>query len=134
MISWDTKKLNWKNFLKSERKNKKILSSSMTKKAFSKHWKEKWRKNAWDWEIQQILGCFGRKTKSTKYALDALVLIAGFRAGLAVLNLGYPENSALKLRKPSWAMFINIILCWVLKNCELDLAGSAGFWKIIISV
>ena len=30
-----------------------------------------------------------------------LVLIAGFRAGLAVLNLGYPENPALKPRKPS---------------------------------
>ena len=72
------------------------------------------------------LGCFGRKTKSTKYALDALVLIARFRAGLAVLNLGYPENPALKL---IWAMFINIILCWILKNCELDLAGLAGFWK-----
>ena len=30
--------------------------------------------------------------------LSALVLIAGFRAGLAGLNLGYPENLALKPR------------------------------------
>ena len=30
----------------------------------------------------------------------SLVLVAGFRAGLAGLNLGYPENPALKLRKP----------------------------------
>ena len=31
----------------------------------------------------------------------ALVLIAEFRAGLVGLNLGYPENPALKPRKPS---------------------------------
>ena len=31
----------------------------------------------------------------------ALVLIAWFRAGLAGLNLDYPENRALKRRKPS---------------------------------
>ena len=31
----------------------------------------------------------------------SLVLRAGFRAGLAGLNLGYPENPALKSRKPS---------------------------------
>ena len=31
----------------------------------------------------------------------ALVLIARFRAGLAGLNLGYPENPSLKPRKPS---------------------------------
>ena len=30
-----------------------------------------------------------------------LVLIARFRAGLAELNLGYPENPAPKPRKPS---------------------------------
>ena len=30
-----------------------------------------------------------------------LVLIAGFRAGLVELNRGYPENPALKPRKPS---------------------------------
>ena len=30
-----------------------------------------------------------------------LVMKAGLRAGLAGLNLGYPENSALKPRKPS---------------------------------
>ena len=30
-----------------------------------------------------------------------LVLIAGFRAGIAGLNLDYPENPALKPRKPS---------------------------------
>ena len=30
-----------------------------------------------------------------------LVLIAAFRAGLAGLNLGYPEKPALKPRKPS---------------------------------
>ena len=30
-----------------------------------------------------------------------LVLIAGFRAGLAWLTLGYPENPALKPSKPS---------------------------------
>ena len=30
-----------------------------------------------------------------------LVLIAGFRAGLAGLNLGCPENPGLKPRKPS---------------------------------
>ena len=34
----------------------------------------------------------GRQTKVT-----SLVLIAGFRAGLAGLNLGYPENPALKV-------------------------------------
>ena len=30
-----------------------------------------------------------------------LVLIAGFRAGLAGLNRGYPKNAALKPREPS---------------------------------
>ena len=30
-----------------------------------------------------------------------LVLITGFRAGLAGLNLGYPQNPALKPRKSS---------------------------------
>ena len=33
--------------------------------------------------------------------ISALVLIAGFRAGLAGLNLDYPENPAVKPRKPS---------------------------------
>ena len=37
-----------------------------------------------------------------------LVLRAGFRAGLAGLNLGYQENAAYKPRKPSYAEFINI--------------------------
>ena len=32
---------------------------------------------------------------------STLVLIAGFRAGLAGLSLGYPENPALKPRKSS---------------------------------
>ena len=59
-----------------------------------------------------------------------LVLIAGFRAGLAGLNLVYPENRALK---PS--SFINIFykglswVSWVLKKYELGLAGLAGFEK-----
>ena len=60
-----------------------------------------------------------------------MVLIAGFRAGLAGLNLVYPENRALK---PS--RFINIFykglswVSWVLKKYELGLAGLAGFEKI----
>ena len=89
---------------------------------------------------------------------SALVLIAGFRAGL---NLGYLENPALKPRKPSlvgslifsylglnWVSWVlkNYELgylffkklwigfswfSWVLKNYELGLARLAGFWNII---
>ena len=47
---------------------------------------------------------------------QALVLIAGFSAGLARLNLGYPEKPALKPRKPSYAGFINVFVC----RFELD--------------
>ena len=36
-----------------------------------------------------------------KPATLTLVLIAGVRAGLVELNRGYPENPALKPRKPS---------------------------------
>ena len=38
---------------------------------------------------------------SRAVSCDTLVLIARFRAGLAGLNLGYPENLVLKPRKPS---------------------------------
>ena len=58
-----------------------------------------------------------------------LVLMAGLR-------LGYPENPALKPRKPSQAGFIIIEpslayvglswVSWVLKKYEL---GLAGFWE-----
>ena len=63
-----------------------------------------------------------------EYPLDkALVLRAGFRAGLAGLNLGYPENPALKPRKPSYVhQYSYVGLSWVswdLKNYELGLAG-----------
>ena len=47
---------------------------------------------------------------------QALVLIAGFSAGLARLNLGYPEKPALKPRKPSYTGFINVFVC----RFELD--------------
>ena len=53
-----------------------------------------------------------------------LVLIARLRAGLAELNLGYPENPT------SWVLFFYVGLSWVswvLKNYEL---GLAGFEKI----
>ena len=42
-----------------------------------------------------------------------LVLIAGLRAGLAELNLIYPENPPLKHRKTKNQLvgFINILLC-----------------------
>ena len=42
-----------------------------------------------------------RSIKSSEDTNGPLVLIVGFRAGLARLNLGYPENPALKPRKPS---------------------------------
>ena len=68
---------------------------------------------------------------------QALVLIAGFRAGLAELKLGYPENSALKPRKPSelGLLIFSYVgfswVSWVLKTYELDLAGLAGFQKLM---
>ena len=48
--------------------------------------------------IQTFTGQFFVNKKT--FAL-ALVLIAGFKARLAGLNLGYPENPALKPRKAS---------------------------------
>ena len=52
-----------------------------------------------------------------------LVFKAGFKVGLAELNLGYPENPA----KLSSLVFSYVGLSWVLKNYEL---GLAGFEKI----
>ena len=39
----------------------------------------------------------------------SLALIAGFRAGLAGMDLGYPENPLLKPRKQCKAVFINML-------------------------
>ena len=36
-----------------------------------------------------------------KYCVLLLVLIAGFKVGLAGLNLGYPENALVKPRNPA---------------------------------
>ena len=41
----------------------------------------------------------------------SLALIAGFRAGLADWNLGFPKNTPLETRQPSKARFNNISLC-----------------------
>ena len=63
----------------------------------------------------------------------SLVLMAVFRAGLAGLNHGYPENPALKPRKPSLlgSLIFSYVglswVSWVLKNYELGLGGLAGF-------
>ena len=58
--------------------------------------------------------------KSNNNYKTSLVLIIQSSAGVAGLNLGYPQNPPLKLRKPSYAQFINIFLC------ELNL-GWLGF-------
>ena len=42
-----------------------------------------------------------QKSEDPRKFILALVLIAGFRAGLAGLNLGYPENPPLKARRSS---------------------------------
>ena len=49
------------------------------------------------------------------------------------LNMGYPENLALKSRKPAklGSLIFSYVdlgwVSWVLKNYELGLAGLAGF-------
>ena len=48
-------------------------------------------------------------------------IIAGLRAGLAGLNLGYPENPA-KLGSSIFLCGFELV-SWVLKNYKLDLAG-----------
>ena len=47
------------------------------------------------------ISCFRSSEIKQSDFNTTLVLIAGFRAGLAGLNLYYPENPALKPRKPS---------------------------------
>ena len=56
----------------------------------------------------------------------ALVLIAGFRAGLAGLNLGYPENLA-KLGSLIFSYGGLSCVRLVLQNHELGLPGLAEF-------
>ena len=46
-------------------------------------------------------GNLTRAFKNDMRKFATLVLIAGYRAGLAGWNLSYPENPALKPRKPS---------------------------------
>ena len=63
-------------------------------------------------------------------------MIAGFRVGLAGLNLDYPENPEIQFLNPEnpakldSLIFSYVDLSWVsrvMKNYELGLAGLAGF-------
>ena len=58
-----------------------------------------WKLKEFQKSYTQNRGCF-ENLEDEKFS-TSLVLIAWFRAGLAGLNLGYPENPALKPRKPS---------------------------------
>ena len=58
-----------------------------------------------------------------------MVLIAGFRARLAGLNLGYPENPA-KLGSLIFSYVGFNLVSRAFKDYELGLTGLAGFEKI----
>ena len=61
----------------------------------------KWLNKAASTEIPFLVYIVKVRVVFDNEQVITLVLIAGFRAGLAGLNLGYPENPAFKPRKPS---------------------------------